>query len=386
MSVNFIPALLVGYPFAGGLLAWILGRREAPAVSASGKGADRWGRRRDVCADVICISEFLLALGLLLAYAGTGGGTVAVCRIPEICGLGLSFKLDGFRLVYGAVAGLMWMMAVLFSGEYMAHHENKNRYYLFLLLTLGATMGVFLSADLYTTFIFFEIMSFTSYVWVAQEEDEAALRAAETYLAVAVIGGLALLMGLFLLYRELGTLEISGLLEASRACEDKGTLYAAGACMLVGFGAKAGAFPLHIWLPKAHPVAPAPASALLSGILTKTGVFGILIIGSELFLHDGAWGTLILVIGVFAFVADTIGGVLLAKFMNLFTKEKINPMIGGAGISAFPMSSRVVQKMAMEEDPGNVLLMHAAGANVSGQIASVVAGGLVINLVTGFLG
>lgn len=95
---------------------------------------------------------------------------------------------------------------------------------------------------------------------------------------------------------------------------------------------------------------------------------------------------LILVIGVFAFVADTIGGVLLAKVMNLFTKEKINPMIGGAGISAFPMSSRVVQKMAMEEDPGNVLLMHAAGANVSGQIASVVAGGLVINLVTGFLG
>ncbi len=95
---------------------------------------------------------------------------------------------------------------------------------------------------------------------------------------------------------------------------------------------------------------------------------------------------LIMLIGIFAFVADTVGGVLLAKFMNLFLKEKVNPMIGGAGISAFPMSSRVVQKMAMEEDPGNVLLMHAAGANVSGQIASVVAGGLVINLVTGFLG
>ena len=95
---------------------------------------------------------------------------------------------------------------------------------------------------------------------------------------------------------------------------------------------------------------------------------------------------LIMLIGIFAFVADTVGGVLLAKFMNLFLKEKVDPMIGGAGISAFPMSSRVVQKMAMEEDPGNVLLMHAAGANVSGQIASVVAGGLVINLVTGFLG
>ena len=85
---------------------------------------------------------------------------------------------------------------------------------------------------------------------------------------------------------------------------------------------------------------------------------------------------LILVIGLFAFVMDTIGGVLLAKFMNLFLKKKINPMIGGAGISAFPMSSRVVQKMAMEEDPTNVILMQAAGANVSGQIASVIAGGM----------
>ncbi|MGN0315092.1 MAG: sodium ion-translocating decarboxylase subunit beta [Fusicatenibacter sp.] len=94
---------------------------------------------------------------------------------------------------------------------------------------------------------------------------------------------------------------------------------------------------------------------------------------------------LIMLIGLFAFVMDTIGGVLLAKFINLFLKKKINPMIGGAGISAFPMSSRVVQKMAMEEDPGNVILMHAAGANVSGQIASVIAGGMVINLVTSML-
>ena len=94
---------------------------------------------------------------------------------------------------------------------------------------------------------------------------------------------------------------------------------------------------------------------------------------------------LIMVIGMFAFVIDTIGGVLLAKLMNLFSKEKINPMVGAAGISAFPMSSRVVQKMAMEEDPGNVILMHAAGANVAGQIASAVAGGLVITLVSAFL-
>ena len=94
---------------------------------------------------------------------------------------------------------------------------------------------------------------------------------------------------------------------------------------------------------------------------------------------------MIMVIGLFAFVMDTIGGVLLAKFMNLFRKKKFNPMIGGAGISAFPMSSRVVQKIALEEDPTNILIMHSAGANVSGQIASVVAGGLIISLVSQYL-
>ena len=94
---------------------------------------------------------------------------------------------------------------------------------------------------------------------------------------------------------------------------------------------------------------------------------------------------MIMAIGLFAFVMDTIGGVMLAKFMNLFRKEKINPMIGGAGISAFPMSSRVIQKIAMEEDPSNILIMHSAGSNVSGQIASVVAGGLIISLVSQYL-
>ena len=122
-------------------------------------------------------------------------------------------------------------------------------------------MGVFLAADLITLFVFFEMMSFTSYVWVAQNETPEALRAANTYLAVAVIGGMTLLVGLFLLYDLLGTLEIGALagLAAALPEEKKVPLYVAGGCCLAGFGAKAGMFPLHIWLPKAHPVAPAPA-------------------------------------------------------------------------------------------------------------------------------
>lgn len=90
---------------------------------------------------------------------------------------------------------------------------------------------------------------------------------------------------------------------------------------------------------------------------------------------------LILELGLIAFVFDTVGGVLFAKIMNLFVKNKVNPMIGAAGISAFPMSARIIQKMGQQEDPQNFLLMHAVGANVSGQIASVIAGGIILNMI-----
>lgn len=286
---NYLLAILVFYPIIGALLTWIVGLKNEKV--------------RDYLADFVAISEFILMI-----YAAMQGNLS--CELKDICGFGLHFTLDGFRDVYGSIAALMWMMTTILSREYFTHHENRNRFYLFLLLTLGATMGVFLSSDLYTTFIFFEMMSFTSYVWVAQEENQESLRAAITYLAVAIIGGLVMLMGLFMLYHELGTLTISELLPLASVLEDKTLIYIAGICMLVGFGAKAGAFPLHIWLPKAHPVAPAPASALLSGILTKTGIFGILVITSHLFLHDATWGMLILILGIITM----FGGALLAVF------------------------------------------------------------------------
>ena len=104
---------------------------------------------------------------------------------------------------------------------------------------------------------------------------------------------------------------------------------------------------------------------------------------AELFVRKET--LLIMGIGLVAFVFDTIGGVMLGKFMNLFLKMKINPMIGAAGISAFPMSARVVQKMAQEEKPGNIILMHAVGANVAGQIGSVVVGGAILTWMSALL-
>lgn len=282
---------LVFLPMAGALMSFLLGRRHKKC--------------RDYFVGGVAVLEFGLTVFLLYECAA-GGITGEIAELPGVCGMGLTFTADGFRAVYACIAALMWMGTSLFSIEYFAHYRNRNRYYLFWLVTLGATEAIFLSADLYTTFVFFEIMSLASYVWVAQDERRESLRAAATYLAVAVIGGLVMLMGLFLLYHQAGTLEIDKLYEA---CQGK-NVHAAALCMLFGFGAKAGAFPLHIWLPKAHPVAPAPASALLSGILTKTGIFGVLVISCKILLHDALWGTFILALGVLTMVA----GAVLALF------------------------------------------------------------------------
>ena len=139
-----------------------------------------------------------------------------------------------------------------------------------------------------------------------------ALDAGKTYLAIAVLGGLVTLMGLFLLYRLTGTLVMAQLPDACAMVTDRGQLWAAALCILFGFAAKACVFPLHIWLPKAHPVAPAPASALLSGVLTKAGIFGALIITADILPGEHRWGVLLLVLGAVTMVL----GAAIAVFSN----------------------------------------------------------------------
>lgn len=307
MGNDYVLLGLVLFPMIGAIVSYILGRYHK--------------RVRDYAVQIITGSELAACLWLLLTRAavmGTASGSNAgsYCEIPDFAGLGISFRLDGFRLIYIVVLAFMWAVTSLFSQEYFKTYRNRNRYYLFVLLTLGAAMGVFLSADLYTTFLFFELLSLTSYAWVAHEEKPEALRAAATYLGIAIIGGLVMLMGLFLYVDIIGSARYDMLVSPLTVMDAKAQqqLRIAGLCFLVGFGAKAGAFPLHIWLPKAHPVAPAPASALLSGALTKTGVFGILVITCNLFVYDQDWGILLLIIGT---VTMLLGAVLALLSVDL---------------------------------------------------------------------
>jgi len=287
--MNLIPAFLIALPFLAAIPAYALGKRKA-----------QYGY-----ALLIAVTGILTALACFLFASGQE----VSLKLPAALGLGLSLKADGFRALYAAVACFMWLMTSLFTPEYMAHGHHQARYCLFTLLTMGATIGVFLSDDLVTAFVFFEIMSFTSYCWVAHEETPGAMRAAQTYLAIAIFGGMAMLMGLMMLQARIGTLRFEDLGTAAKSIS-RNELYLPGALILAGFGAKAGMFPLHVWLPKAHPVAPAPASALLSGILTKVGIFGILILSSRMFFGDQLWGNLLLALGLI----NMLLGALLALF------------------------------------------------------------------------
>ena len=231
----------------------------------------------------------------------------------------LTFSFSGFQIIYSAIALFMWSSAALFSFEYMKKYKKKKRYYIFLFATFLATVCVFLAKDFYTLFLFFETMSFTSYVWVVFDEKKESLDAGNTYLAVAVIGGMTMLMGIFLLYHLCGTLDFWQLSNSAmgilkKGGEDARLLRIACYLLFVGFGAKAGAFPMHIWLPKAHPVAPAPASALLSGILTKTGIFGILLISCYLMVGQFSFFHFLMIVGT---ITMLLGGILGILSVNL---------------------------------------------------------------------
>ena len=291
MRGNYALLFLVLWPMFGGLASYYAGKKSRLV--------------RDYMADAVCLIELA---GVLSLWGSLGSELI----IPGVCGLGMKFKIDGFRFIYAVIIAFMWSATTIFSREYLAHHHNRNRYYLFVLLTLGSIMGVFISGDLFTTFMFFEMMSLFSYIMVVQDETQDAQRAAQTYLAIAIIGGLVTLTGLILLYNYTGTLDIEAL--AKFTLQDKSPLYVPGFLVFVGFAAKAAIFPSHIWLPTAHTAAPAPSSALLSGLLTKSGLFGIIVLSSGIFLHDSRWGLMLLILAVITMV---LGAVLAVFSVNI---------------------------------------------------------------------
>ena len=190
-------------------------------------------QKRDSAADdgaaVLAALELALSLALIAVPQRLD--------VSDILVSGLSFCADGFRVTYSVVTSLLWLGTTVFAREYFRDERaHMGAYWFFVFVTLGAAQGVMLSADFLTTFVFFEILSLSSFPWVLHERTAESIRAACTYLAVAVIGGLILFMGLLLLQHAAGTLVYADLPAALAGVGDR-ALMPAAVCILLGFGA-----------------------------------------------------------------------------------------------------------------------------------------------------
>lgn len=252
---SFLPVAAVLFPLVGSLAVFLIG-----LVSE---------KLRNVCAVLTALVTFGIVLSL---YPLVQKGPVQF-QFARVLQIGIHFRVDYFGFVFAVLMATIWFMATLYATAYMSHEHAQNRFFVFLLSTLGHCLGVVLAGDLFSLFLFFELMTFSSYVLVIHEETPDAMHAGAVTLYLGVIGGLCLLMGIFLLYFGVGTLDIKPLYDL--ISHSSINPYTVITLFMIGFGIKAGMVPLHIWLPKAHPVAPSPASALLSGLMIKAGAYGI---------------------------------------------------------------------------------------------------------------
>ncbi len=243
-------------------------------AAAAAWAGERRPRVRGWAAVLSTGAAFGVVLALLVRVLDGG----AVSFHLGLLDLGGSFLLDlGVDAVgafFGLFASILWFAASFHCLRYLEHEERRTRFYLFMLLTETATLGVFFVQDFFSLFVFFEAMGLLAYMLVIHNESEKARAAARKYLAMTVVGGLSLLGGIWLFLYYSGGVAFSPSAESAWTTGPVKAL--ALVFLLAGFGVKAGMVPLHVWLPDAHPAAPSPASALLSGVMIKAGAYGII--------------------------------------------------------------------------------------------------------------
>ncbi|MDW7739951.1 MAG: proton-conducting transporter membrane subunit [Bacillota bacterium] len=301
-------------------------------------------RARNILA--VLVTGLTLYLTVELFLLSLQGYSI-LYRLPSLAGISMNLRVDLTGSVFALFTALIWFLATLSSVPYMKQEIRQTRYYTFLILSLGGCLGVFLSGDYLSLFLFFELMTLAAYALVVHNQDSEAMAAGKNYLYLGVIGGLSLLSGIILLNTYAGSVTISPLMEQLAPAAEVLPLIAL--LMIIGFGVKAGMVPLHIWLPQAHPVAPSPASALLSGIMIKTGAYGIIRVVTMLFTptrelaESGLWhfsenlGHVIVWMGILTMLLAALMAVLQNNAKTLLAYSSISQMgyilmgIGAAG-------------------------------------------------------
>ncbi len=256
-------------------------------------------KKSQILAKSFCVVTIVSVLGIIsyFFYSFLSGEQLSFMFDSSFL---LVLKLDGFRLLHLVLACLLWLVATVFYFDYAKKTKDRHSgaFLSLLLVTFSAVIGIFMSDNLFTLFIFFEIMSFSSYGWVLIGKRKEAKASANIYLAVSLIGGMVILMGLVVLRDVITDLSFTNMRYYSTEVGVFSQTFLAGILITIGFGAKAGMYPFHFWLPSTYVSAPAPASALLSSILSKTGVFGVILVGSNLFMGNYDWHIPMLVLGV----------------------------------------------------------------------------------------
>lgn len=235
-----------------------------------------WKNRKNLCiyTGTALIITGVLAL-LALAFV-TDGTEIKLFNLTKA--LPLFFRLDGMSRLFACATVIVWIGAGMFSFSYMRNGVREKRFYGFYLIVFGVLLGLDFSGNLITFYGFYELMTLCSLPLVLHEETKEAVMAGLKYLFYSLFGAYMVLFGLYFLNRFTNTLTFTGggVLDSNLAAGNEGFLLFVAFLMLLGFGVKAGMFPLHGWLPTAHPLAPAPASGALSGIIVKAGVLGII--------------------------------------------------------------------------------------------------------------
>ena len=220
----------------------------------------------------------VLGLNLILVLLAVTGGEKALLVSNLTSQLSIYFKVDGMSRIFLGVVAVMWICSGVHSFEYMNHEKNHERYYSFFLLSLGALNGLGMAGNYMTMYLCFECMTLLTMPLALHSQTKEAIAAGIKYVMYSIFGASLGLLGLFFMCRYGTTLEFipGGTLDAAKVAGNESLLRAIFFLVVVGFGAKAGMYPLHDWLPTAHPVAPAPASAVLSGVISKAGVLAII--------------------------------------------------------------------------------------------------------------
>jgi formate hydrogenlyase subunit 3/multisubunit Na+/H+ antiporter MnhD subunit len=250
-----------------------------------------------------------LAWGALPAAAAACWPSPARLDAPWLL-LGATLELDVVARTMLVLAALLWALAGIYARGYLADDPRRHGFHGFFLLCMAGNLGLILAADIVSFYTAFALMTFTAYGLVVHTRTPEAMRAGRVYLAMAVAGEAMLVAGLVLAASEAPSLELRAVSDGIARAPWRDVILA---LLLAGFGIKAGALPLHVWLPLAHPVAPTPASAVLSGCMIKAGLLGwirILPVGD---VSLPGWGGLVIALGV----VSAVGGVALGLTQRL---------------------------------------------------------------------